>query len=167
MVASFSLYESVLRPLLFRLSADRSHELARASLRLPFVWDALGSTARVSDPRLATELAGLKLANPIGLAPGFDKNAEMLPSLRRLGFGYVVVGSVTPDPRVGNPFPRLVRNPRELSIANSMGMPNRGVSAVVRALRALPPDPTCPIMASVAGFSAEELLGAAEGVAPY
>ncbi|HET6319588.1 MAG TPA: hypothetical protein VFG86_24280, partial [Chloroflexota bacterium] len=158
MTASFSLYESLLRPALFRLSPDASHDLARAVLRLAWLWDVLGRRSRVANPQLVTQLAGLKLANPLGLAPGFDKNAELLPSLRRLGFGYVVVGSITPQPRAGNPFPRLVRYPTDQSIANSMGMPNRGLTAAVRALRSLRPDPTCPVMASVAGFLAEELL---------
>jgi len=167
MPASFSIYESLLRPALFRLSADASHDLARFALRAPWLWSVLGRSTRVDDPRLATDLAGLKLANPVGLAPGFDKNAELLPSLRRLGFGYVVVGSITPEPRRGNPFPRLVRYPENQSIANSMGMPNRGLAEAVRALRALPPDPACPVMASVAGFSADELLRAAESVEPH
>src|SRR6266567_6153477 len=120
-MSSFSVYESLLRPLLFRRSADASHALARVALRVPALWQVLG-TSRVVDPRLDAELAGLKLANPIGLAPGFDKNAELVPSLRKLGFGYLVVGSITPEARVGNPFPRLVRYPETLSIANSMGM---------------------------------------------
>jgi len=167
MGASFSAYESLLRPALFALSADNSHEVARAALRLPWLWDVLSRRARVEDARLRTDLAGMKLANPIGLAPGFDKNAELLPSLRRLGFGYVVVGSITPEPRKGNPFPRLVRYPANQSIANSMGMPNRGLAAAVQTLRALPTDPTCPVIASVAGFSADELLHAAEVVEPY
>jgi dihydroorotate dehydrogenase len=167
MPASFSVYESLLRPVLFRLSADTSHDLARAALRLPWLWSVLARNSRVDDPHLTTNLAGIKLSNPIGLAPGFDKNAELLPGLRQLGFGYVVVGSITPEPRRGNPFPRLVRYPDDQSIVNSMGMPNRGLAEAVRALRAVPPDPACPVIASVAGFSAEELLRAAEAVAPY
>src|ERR1700738_4064153 len=124
---SFSAYESLLRPLLFRLSPDAAHELARAALRWPALWQVLGAAGRVVDRRLETDLAGLKLANPIGLAPGFDKNAELVSGLRQLGFGYLVVGSITPEPRTGNPFPRLVRYPETGSLANSMGMPNRGL----------------------------------------
>jgi dihydroorotate dehydrogenase len=168
MSSSFSPYESLLRPLLFRLSPDRSHALARAALRVPAMWRVLGGAGRVVDRRLETELAGLKLANPIGLAPGFDKNAELVPSLRHLGFGYLVVGSITPEARAGNPFPRLVRYPEMGAIANSMGMPNRGLAEAVRLLRALPPPHrACPVIASVAGFSHEELLKAAEAVEPH
>src|SRR6266571_6431670 len=165
--SSLSLYESLLRPLLFRLSPDAAHDLARATLRLPWLWEILGRTGRIADQRLTTELAGLRLRNPVGLALGLDKNAEFLPSLCRLGFGYVVVGSITPEPRAGNPFPRLVRYPDQLSIANSMGMPNRGLAEAVRRLRSLPADSACPVIASVAGFSHDELLIAAQAVEPY
>jgi dihydroorotate dehydrogenase len=163
-----SLYESLLRPLLFRLSADRAHDLARLSLRAsPSIWSALGSSARWEDPRLATELCGVPLRNPIGLAPGFDKNAEMLPSLSQLGFGYLVVGSITREARYGNPFPRLVRYPQRKSISNSMGLPNRGLVEVVRALSRPRPPGWPPVIASVAGFSSDELIEAAASVEPH
>ena len=163
-----SLYESLLRPLLFRLSADRAHDVARLSLRVaPPVWSALGTSARRDDPRLATELGGLALRNPIGLAPGFDKNAEMLPSLSQLGFGYIVVGSITRDARYGNPFPRLVRYPQRQSISNSMGLPNLGLAFAVRALSRPRPAEWPPVIASVAGFSSDELIEAAAAVEPH
>jgi len=163
-----SLYASLLRPLLFRLSADQAHELARLSLRAtPLLWSALGSSARWEDPRLATELSGLPLRNPIGLAPGFDKNAEMLPSLSQLGFGYIVVGSITREARFGNPFPRLVRYPSRQSISNSMGLPNRGLAEVVPALSRPRRSNWPPVIASVAGFSSDELIEAAANVEPH
>jgi dihydroorotate dehydrogenase len=163
-----SLYESLLRALLFRLSADRAHELARLSLRTaPPVWSVLGATARRDDPRLATDLGGIPLRNPIGLAPGFDKNAEMLPSLCQLGFGYIVVGSITREPRYGNPFPRLVRYPARQSISNSMGLPNLGLASAVRALCRPRPAEWPPVIASVAGFSGDELIEAAMAVEPH
>jgi dihydroorotate dehydrogenase len=161
-------YEAALRPLLFRLSADQAHELARLSLRMaPPVWRVLGASTRQNSPRLATDLAGIPLSSPIGLAPGFDKNAEMLPSLAQLGFGYLVAGSITREPRFGNPFPRLVRYPARLSIANSMGLPNRGLSEAVRLLRQPRPADYPPVLASVAGFSSDELLDAAAAVEPH
>jgi dihydroorotate dehydrogenase (fumarate)/dihydroorotate dehydrogenase len=161
-------YESLVRPLLFRLSADRAHDLARLSLRgAPPVWRVLGATARRDDPRLATRLGDLRLANPIGLAPGFDKNAEMLPSLAQLGFGFLVIGSITREPRFGNPFPRLVRYPERWSVANSMGLPNRGLADVVRALSRPRPAAWPPIIGSVAGFTSDDLIDAATAIEPY
>jgi dihydroorotate dehydrogenase (fumarate)/dihydroorotate dehydrogenase len=162
------LYEALLRPLLFHLSADRAHDLARCLLRsAPPVWGVLGASARREDPRLATRLGDLWLANPFGLAPGFDKNAEMLPSLAQLGFGYLVVGSITRQPRFGNPFPRLVRYPERWSIANSMGLPNRGLAQAVRALRRPRPRGWPPIVGSVAGFTSDELIEAAVSIEPH
>ena len=162
------LYESLVRPMLFRMSADRAHDMARWSLRCaPPVWSVLGASARKTDPRLSTRLGDVLLANPFGLAPGFDKNAEMLPSLSQLGFGYLVVGSITREPRFGNPFPRLVHYPERWSIANSMGLPNRGLSEAVRALRRPRAASWPPIIASVAGFTSEELVDAAAAVEPY
>jgi dihydroorotate dehydrogenase len=154
-----------LRPALFGLPADRAHDLARLALRAPAAFRLLGRSARVKDPRLATDLAGIPLANPVGLAPGFDKDGDLLPSLQHLGFGYVVIGSVTPEARAGNPRPRLVRYPDRLSVANSMGLPNRGVDACVRRLRANPVRHTT-VLASVAGFSIESILAGVAAIEP-
>jgi dihydroorotate dehydrogenase len=135
-------------------------------LRVPAVWELLGRSARQvgHDARLRTDLAGLQLDNPIGLAPGFDKSGDLVPGLSRLGFGYLVVGSITREPRYGNPFPRLVRYPERESIANSMGLPNKGLQAAIRTLR--PEQNRCPVIASVAGFSAADLLQAATQIEP-
>ena len=158
-------YERILRPLLFRLSADQAHDLAHFALRWAYPWQLRASPR--PDPRLATELAGIQLATPIGLAPGFDKNADRVPALATLGFGYLVVGSITTLPRSGNPRPRLHRYPDRESIANCMGMPNVGLEAAVKRLRLPRPVGAPPLIASVAGFSAEDLLESAAAVEPY
>src|SRR5262249_53683417 len=154
-----------LPPALSRPPADRAHDLARLALRVPALFRLLGRSARVADPRLATDLAGIPLANPVGLAPGFDKDGDLLPSLRHLGFGYVAIGSLTPEARAGNPRPRLVRYPGRRSVANSMGLPNQGVEACVRRLRARPIQDTT-VLASVAGFSIESILAGVLALEP-
>jgi dihydroorotate dehydrogenase len=159
-----NLYASLLRPLLFRLSADRAHALARTALRYPAMW-RLFSTSSRPDPRLACTLAGLPLTSPIGLAPGFDKSGELLGSLATLGFGYVMCGSITKEPRYGNPFPRLVRYPNRESISNSMGLPNPGLDAALINLGAAPAG--VPVMASIAGFSVTELVEGALTLEPW
>jgi dihydroorotate dehydrogenase len=156
----------LVRSALFRVRADRAHDLARLALRAPVPFRYLGRSLRVRDPRLETRLAGLWLANPVGLAPGFDKDGDLLPSLQHFGFGYVVIGSLTTEPRPGNPRPRLVRYPDRLSLANSMGLPNRGIDAAVRALRARPATGTT-VMASVAGFSADGILEGVAAIEPH
>jgi dihydroorotate dehydrogenase len=82
------------------------------------------------DPILRTEIAGLELANPIGMAAGFDKNAEVPGQLLRLGFGFVEVGAVTPRPQPGNPAPRVFRLRTEKAIINRYGFNNDGLDVI-------------------------------------
>ena len=84
------------RPFIFSLEAEKAHRLTIAGLKaLPL------GPAPQSDPVLATQLAGLTFANPIGMAPGFDKNCEVPDALIRLGFGFAEVGTLTPRPQAG------------------------------------------------------------------
>ena len=85
-------------------------------------------------PRLRTRLAGLDLPHPIGLAAGFDKNAEAWAALLRQGFAFVEVGTVTPRPQVGNPRPRLFRLAADRAIVNRLGFNNQGIAAVAARL---------------------------------
>ena len=159
-------YRSVVRPLLFQLSAEEAHRLALATLRWDLPWRVLGRSLQVRDPRLAVEYGGLHFANPVGLAPGLDKNGTAIASLARLGFGYVVVGSITRDRRPGNRHPRLARDVPAEGILNSLGLPGRGIEAVTATLRGLGDLPV-PVIASVAGFSSAELVELAAAVEPY
>ena len=164
-MASSSAYESLIRPLLFRMSADRAHELGKAALRAPVLPRLIGGRPPRS-ATLPTDLAGLQLDTPIGLAPGFDKNGDLVPGLAHLGFGYLAIGSITRQPRAGNPKPRLARDAADLAILNCMGMPNRGLDEAVRLLsRPRPTGP--PVIAAVAGFSVEELLEGAVALEPH
>src|SRR6266851_6409164 len=106
-----SFYQHVARPLLFRLSPDRSHALAQAALRVTAPWRAAAALGRwrLDDARLRVRFAGIDLPNPIGLAAGFDKNCELMAALACFGFGFVTVGSIMPQPRYANPFPPLLR----------------------------------------------------------
>jgi dihydroorotate dehydrogenase len=90
------------------------------------------------DPILGTRLFGLDFPNPIGLAAGFDKNAEAFAPALRLGFGFVEIGSVTPRPQAGNPRPRLFRLPEDRAVINRMGFNNDGLAAVQRRLTRRP-----------------------------
>src|SRR5688500_7089154 len=101
-------YLSIIRPLLFRLPADDAHRLAHAALRWPAMWRLVGPGPD-HDPRLEIELGGVRLANPVGLAPGFDKDCERLAALQHLGFGCLSPGAIMADARPGNPEPRLGR----------------------------------------------------------
>jgi len=96
----------------------------------------LGPRARADDPILATEIAGLKLPNPVGLAPGFDKNAQVFGPMLRAGFGFVECGTVTPKPQAGNPRPRLFRLTEDRAVINRMGFNNEGLEAFAARLGA-------------------------------
>ena len=136
------LYESAVRPLLFRLDAERAHELAlRASEltgRSALTRRAARRACAVRDPRLHTSLAGIPLANPLGLAAGFDKNGRAVAMLGAMGFGHVEIGSVSAHPSDGNPRPRLFRIPQDRGIVVSYGVPNEGAAAVRDAARRPP-----------------------------
>jgi dihydroorotate dehydrogenase len=129
-----SVYESAVRPLLFRLDAERAHNLAlRASElsgRSSLIRRAAGRAFTYRDPRLETSLAGLPVANPLGLAAGFDKNARAIGMLGALGFGHLEIGSVSADASDGNPKPRLFRIPQDEGIVVAYGVPNDGASVV-------------------------------------
>jgi dihydroorotate dehydrogenase len=163
-----SLYASIARPLLFRLSPDRSHALAQAALRAPAPWRAASALGRwrVDDPRLRVRFAGIDLPNPIGLAAGFDKNCELIDALAWFGFGFITVGSIMPEPRYGNPFPRLVRYPETRSLADAMGVPSRGRDDCVARLRAHERRET-PLFANIGGFTAAEIAASFFAVEPY
>jgi dihydroorotate dehydrogenase (fumarate)/dihydroorotate dehydrogenase len=154
-----------IRPLLFGLSPEQAHRFALATLRWSLPWRLAGRTLRVDDPRLGVDLGGLRIANPVGLAPGIDKNGTAAASLAQLGFGFVVVGSITREARPGNPHPRLRRDASREAIMNSLGLPSLGVEAAVRILGGVGSLPV-PVIASVAGFSPAELIELAAAIEP-
>ncbi len=128
------LYERGVRPLLFRLDAERAHELAlrggELAGRHPLGPRLAHACFAVEDPRLEVDLAGLRFANPLGLAAGFDKNARALPLLAGLGFGHLEMGSVSAWPSAGNERPRLFRLPGDEAVVVSYGVPNDGAQAI-------------------------------------
>jgi dihydroorotate dehydrogenase (fumarate)/dihydroorotate dehydrogenase len=163
-----SLYRNVFAPALFTLSADRSHALASAVLRWSSPWQVLSAAGgfKVSDPRLNTTFAGVDLSSPVGLAAGFDKNGDLLDSLSCLGFGFICVGSIMPEPRAGNPLPRLVRYREKESIADSMGVPSKGRAYAVERLKQRTIRQV-PIFANVSGFSSETIAAGVLDVMPH
>jgi dihydroorotate dehydrogenase len=157
------LYRDILRPVLFRLDPERAHALARPILRSERASRWLSGATR-PDPRLATALGGLRLANPVGLAPGFDKHAEMVAGLGELGFGYLTLGTIMPEPRTGNPRPRMVRRPDQLAMVNALGLPSHGVEAVARRLERR--RGRAPIVASIGGLDEDGYLSVLRRIQP-
>lgn len=122
---------SIARPALFLLDGEAAHRLTIAALSL-----APASAPPAADPVLAMNVAGLDFPSPVGLAPGFDKNAQAPHAMFGFGFGFVEIGTVTPLPQVGNPRPRLFRLVEDKAVINRMGFNNDGADAVVARLQA-------------------------------
>ena len=122
---------SLLKPALFALDSETGHRLAIAGLK------ALPLRGPMPVPgALAVEVAGLVFPNPVGVAAGFDKDAEVPDALLGLGFGFAEVGSITPLPQAGNPRPRLFRLTEDAAVINRMGFNNAGAEAALARLRA-------------------------------
>ncbi len=119
-----------LRPLLFKLAPETAHQLTIAALKhLPL------PRLRVSLPRLRTTVMGLTFDNPIGVAAGFDKNAEVPDALLALGFGFAEVGTITPKAQSGNECPRLFRLEEDRAVINRLGFNNGGLEAARERLK--------------------------------
>jgi len=117
-------------PLLRRIDPELAHHVALRALR----FGLLGRDRSADDPILETEAFGLRFRNPIGVAAGFDKNADAIGGLARLGFGFVEAGTVTPLAQAGNPRPRLFRLPEDGAVVNRMGFNNTGLDAFLARL---------------------------------
>lgn len=115
----------LIRPILFRMDAEKAHHLTIKALK-----SGLGATCgkATDDPKLRVTLWNRTFPNPVGLAAGFDKNADALTPLFKMGFGFVETGTVTPKPQHGNPKPRIFRDIDSESVINRMGFPNGGLN---------------------------------------
>jgi dihydroorotate dehydrogenase len=162
------LYESLVRPLLFAIPPDLTHSLAQLAFRWRWPWQiiAAATDSKVNDSVLKTTFAGVDLASPVGLAAGFDKDCELIGALSCLGLGFLTVGSIMPEPRSGHPFPRLVRYPGTESLADSMGLPSRGLDYCVKRLSQVGRRKV-PVFANIGGFSAEEIARSLFAVGPF
>ncbi len=125
-------YEHILWPLLRRLSPERAHKIALAALKsgVPLTKNTAPS------PLLSQKIFDLQFNNPLGIAAGFDKNAEAIDGLMNAGFGFVEAGTVTPLPQPGNPPPRMFRLEKDRAVINRLGFNNKGLECFVRNLRA-------------------------------
>ncbi len=131
------MYERFIKPVLFRLDPERSHDLVLAGLSAAgWAWARTGIAPVATDPRLAVEVCGLRFASPVGLAAGCDKTGRALWAWPRLGFGFVEVGTVTPRPQPGTPRPRIFRLPEDEALINRLGFNSPGAEVVAERLAA-------------------------------
>jgi dihydroorotate dehydrogenase len=133
------MYKRILRPLLFLFDPESIHKFTFGFIRIlgkiPGISRILNRCYTVDDTRLQRELFGLRFRNPVGLAAGFDKDAVLFDELGNFGFGFVEIGTVTPQAQPGNPRKRAFRLPKDKGLINRMGFNNRGVAHAVERLK--------------------------------
>lgn len=138
------MYKQLIRPFLFRLSAEAAHNFTIGALRtidkIPFSGSLMKMLFTRKAPNLSRNVFGLDFPNPVGLAAGLDKNGECYNELSRLGFAFIEIGSLTPLPQGGNPRPRLFRLPQDNALVNRMGINNKGVNNAIKHILKDPPE---------------------------
>ncbi|MBO6172585.1 MAG: quinone-dependent dihydroorotate dehydrogenase [Bacteroidales bacterium] len=137
------MYKQLIRPILFKLSPERAHNITLRILgvarRIPLLGKALRLFFKYDDPSLRRNLFGLEFPNPVGLAAGIDKNGDHYNELAWFGFSFIEIGSLTPEPQDGNPRPRLFRLPQDRALINRMGINNKGMLHAINRIKSDPP----------------------------
>lgn len=133
------MYQKIIKPFLFLFDPESVHHFSFTMIKLlsaiPGIPALIRSLYQVNDKRLEREVFGLKFPNPVGLAAGFDKNAELYKPLANFGFGFIEIGTLTPKGQAGNPKKRLFRLKEDEAIINRMGFNNKGVDDAVQRLK--------------------------------
>ena len=133
---------TLIRNLLFLMPAETAHQVTTRLLKFLFIFPGVRSLFslryKVTSPQLERTLFGITFPNPVGLAAGFDKNADYLHAFQYLGFGFLEIGTITPKPQPGNPRPRLFRLKKDQALINRMGFNNEGMEVAVRKLKNRP-----------------------------
>ena len=136
------MYKVLIRPLLFLMNPEKAHHftfgLIRVLMKIPGVKFLFSALYQPREDDHAVNIMGLHFPNPVGLAAGFDKNADLFEELSALGFGFIEVGTVTPKPQPGNDKPRMFRLPEDGGLINRMGFNNQGVDYMVARLKNRP-----------------------------
>ena len=133
------MYKFLIKPILFLFDPEWVHHTVFSALkiihRIPGIGSLIRSLYQVKDQRLERKIFGLTFPNPIGLAAGFDKDAKLYQELSNFGFGFIEIGTLTPEPQPGNPKKRLFRLPKDNALINRMGFNNEGVKEAIERLK--------------------------------
>ena len=133
------MYKHILKPILFCFNPETAHNMIFSTLKfmryVPFARSIMRALYKRKSPSLEKEVFGIKFPNPVGLAGGLDKNGEFYNDMANFGFGFVEIGSLTPQPQDGNPKPRCFRVPSDKAIINRFGINNKGVKNAVEHLK--------------------------------
>jgi dihydroorotate dehydrogenase len=132
------MYKKLIRPLLFLINPETVHHIVVFAVKflaaIPGISWCIKKYLFVTHPSLKTTVAGIEFPNKVGLAAGFDKNAEFFNPFSIFGFSFIEIGTVTPLPQPGNPKPRLFRLPKDKALINQMGFNNKGVEYAAKRL---------------------------------
>ncbi len=158
-----ALFDHMSRKALFLLDPETAHTLSVKALKTGLV----PSCPVRDDPRLRTTLAGLDFANPLGMAAGYDKNAEVPEALLRLGFGFVEIGTVTPKAQPGNPKPRIFRLPADEAVINRFGFNSQGHAASLARLKRCARDAMIGVNIGANKDSADRIADYVSGIAAF
>ena len=133
------MYKKLVRPILFLFNPEFIHNLSflliKIIFKIPIINTLLENHFKLEDKNLESSLLGMKFKNKIGLAAGFDKNAELLNEIESFGFGHIEVGTITPKPQAGNVKPRLFRLSKDNALINRMGFNNDGVDKILSRIK--------------------------------
>ena len=149
------LYKTLILPILQLINPEVSHFIAEKFFQLPFYKIINPVFYKTKADNLRTNISGIELDSPIGLAAGYDKNCKILNSLLSLQFGFVTGGTITLQERFGNPKPRLFHIPKEKSLVNSLGFPSLGLEKVKKNLIN---NNDSRIFLSVSGINEDEII---------
>src|SRR5690606_37839413 len=137
---TYDMYKLV-KPIFFSMDPEKAHHTVTGGLNTFLkIWGAKSIVKSIyshNDPRLEREVFGLKFKNPVGLAAGFDKNAEYIADMAKFGFGFIEIGTVTPKPQPGNDKPRMFRLVDDSALINRMGFNNQGADVAAGRLKHL------------------------------
>lgn len=156
-----NIYKAAVRPLLFRLSADKAHDLtldvASFASSKPWITAIVDKFYSRDYPELCQNIWGLSFKNPIGVAAGFDKNGHTTHLMEALGFGFIEIGSITANASTGNPLPRSWRLPDDRALINRLGLNNDGAKTVIKRIKQNRPD--FPLGVNIAKTHNPEISG--------
>ena len=177
----FSFYCVFVKPFLFLMDAESAHNTTMRFLKFFWRFESTRNLTRkiffIPKKNTLVRIGSVEFSNPVGLAAGFDKNAELLPGIDALGFGFVEIGTVTPRPQEGNARPRISREPQRRAVVNRMGFPNLGADIISAHLKAVKEKVKIPIGVNIgknkdtpntdAALDYEKLLLAFQSTADY
>lgn len=161
-------YKSLFRPILFSIDPEKAQHVAQPLLNNKLITKMAEKIFEYDNRLLNTKIGGISIPNPIGLAAGFDKDCRSIPGLEALGFGYVTVGTVTKDPRYGNPKPRIARLHKKKALVNSLGFPGNGLKAAISKFQALnPSQSSSKRVISISGTDVNDIRDCHKSLEPF